>query len=95
MIVRIFRLFDNGQPVGEFTAREIAMMLGCHHQTVYAYEEMGRAWKDRWTIERLDKDKNLGRENWRDMWSDQWKRETERWKNSGRDLAKIRIVGKE
>lgn len=94
-MTRMYRLFDNGQPVGEFSAREIAKMIDCCKPTVYSCEQFGRAWKDRWTVERLDKDKNLEKENWRGVWSERWKRETARWRNSGHDLAKIRIVGKD
>lgn len=34
-----YKLFDRGQLVGEFTAKEIAEKIGCSDQTVFKYEQ--------------------------------------------------------
>lgn len=88
-----YKLFDRGQLVGEFTAREIAEKIGCSDQTVFKYEQAGKLWNDRWAIEYKEK-QNIERAAWAGVWSNQWRIETTRWKKSGHDLAKIRIVGK-
>lgn len=90
----VYKLFDRGQPVGVFTAKEIAEKIGCSDQTVFKYERSGKIWKDRWTIEYREK-QNTERAAWVGVWSNQWRIETARWKKSGHDLAKIRIVGKD
>ena len=46
-----YKLFDRGQLVGEFTAKEIAKKIGCSDQTVFKYEQAGKLWNDRWAIE--------------------------------------------
>ena len=51
----VYKLLDRGQPVGVFTAKEIAEKLGCCDQTVFKYERSGKKWKDRWTIEYREK----------------------------------------
>lgn len=89
-----YKLFDRGQLVGEFTAKEIAEKIGCSDQTVFKYERSGKKWKDRWTIEYKEK-QNTERAAWVGVWSNQWRIETARWRKSGHDLAKIRIVGKD
>ena len=89
-----YKLFDRGQLVGEFTAKEIAEKIGCSDQTVFKYEQAGKLWNDRWTIEYKEK-QNIERAAWVGVWSNQWRIETARWRKSGHDLAKIRIVGKD
>ena len=88
-----YRLYDRGQLIGEFTAQQIMKRLGCCGQTVCKYEQTRKAWKDRWTIE--FKEKPVKMDKWKICWAEEWKKETERWKNSGRDLTKIRITGKD
>lgn len=88
-----YKLFDRGQLVGEFTAKEIAEKIGCSDQTVFKYEQAGKLWNDRWAIEYKEK-QNIERDSWAGVWSNQWRIETARWRKSGHDLAKIRIVGK-
>lgn len=90
----VYKLFDRGQLVGVFTAKEIAEKIGCSDQTVFKYERSGKLWKDRWMIEYREK-QNTERAAWVGVWSNQWRIETARWKKSGHDLAKIRIVGKD
>ena len=89
-----YKLFDRGQLVGEFTAKEIAEKIGCSDQTVFKYEQAGKLWNDRWAIEYKEK-QNIERASWAGVWSNQWRIETARWRKSGHDLAKIRIVGKD
>ena len=89
-----YKLFDRGQLVGEFTAKEIAEKIGCSDQTVFKYEQAGKLWNDRWAIEYKEK-QNIERASWAGVWSNQWRIETARWRKSGHDLVKSRIVGKD
>ena len=88
-----YRLYDRGKLVGEFTAQQIKKKIGCCGQTICKYEQTGKAWEDRWTIEYQEKPVRMGK--WKVFWAEEWEKETKKWKNSGRDLAKIRITGKD